>query len=61
MTKTITDTVKKVVNDTILSHERRWRLRDENDFEAFKDYEKFEENVNNMIGSAAAIVHLPGT
>lgn len=59
LTKTITDTVKKVVNDTILSHERRWRLRDENDFEAFKDYEKFEENVNNMIGSGAAIVHLP--
>merc|ERR1711997_1375933 len=59
LTKTITDTVKNVVNDTILSRERRWRLRDENDFEAFKDYEKFEEIVNNMIDSAAASVHLP--
>ena len=55
----MTDAIKKAVNDTILSGERRWRLRDENDFEAFKDYEKFEENVNNMIDSAATSVHLP--
>lgn len=59
MTSTVTELVSTLVNDTILARERRWRLRDENDFEAFKEYEKFEDNVQRMINSATAIVELP--
>jgi|ERR1712038_1372089 len=59
MTSSVNELVTMLVNDTILWRERRWRLRDENDFEAFKEYEKFEENVQRMINSATAIVELP--
>merc|ERR1711974_109465 len=43
----------------ILVDERRWRLRDENDFQSVKEWEAFEERVNNMINSGSQIVKLP--
>lgn len=59
LTKTLTDMVNDIVEKKILVRERRWRLRDENDFQAVKEYEAFEERVNNMINSGSAIVKLP--
>merc|ERR1711931_570630 len=59
LTKTLTDMVKELVEDTILVHERRWRLRDEDDFKSVKEYQAFGERVNNMINAASAIVKLP--
>merc|ERR1711983_584180 len=61
-TSTITELVKKLLQDTILRREVYWRVerrRYENDYEASKAYEKFEENVNRMINAATAIVQLP--
>merc|ERR1712029_1138967 len=42
-----------------MGDERRWRLRDENDFQSVKEWEAFEERVNNMINSGSQIVKLP--
>ena len=57
--KGCTDIIKQLIERYILARERRWRVRDENDFHQVRDYEAFEERVFNMINSAGAIVMLP--
>jgi len=59
LSKSLTDMIKDLVEKEILVDERRWRLRDENDFQSVKEWEAFEERVNNMINSGSQIVKLP--
>merc|ERR1711951_341311 len=59
LTKTTTEIVSQLVEENILSDEKRWRLGPEPSFQDVKEYEAFEERVMNMINSASVIVKLP--
>jgi len=59
LTKTTTEIVSQLVEENILSDEKRWRLGSEPSFQDVKEYEAFEERVMNMINSASVIVKLP--
>jgi len=58
LSKTSTDLIYKAINATVLE-ERRQRSNVENDFQAFREYKKFEEKVESMIQASATILHLP--
>jgi len=61
LTKSTTDLIFEAINATVLENRRRRTDFDNGEtYQKYKDYKKYEETIQRMVLSSAAILHLPG-